>query len=499
MNWELIVYTLEKFRIQSVRRAGFNAASTLLLMEADAADFPGILYIAEAGADVSAFRFALVVSVGGDNAGAANCIVLEMGTVAAVYNALAQVKNYLDTFERLLSRLDNDQEMIDASGMYINCPFFYFDESYRVLAITRDVTFREDDEWRHMLEKGFLSPESALAMKESGDLDRLAAAQKPVVYRSEIFPFTSIVSNIMDEGCFVGRLNMLCIRGDASPVTQCVCEILSDHLKRNLLRGRKTRSGGALRGMLLELLRGTELSETLISDRLKRQSGWEKGVFRVFCLDLDMARDKQVGAYYTRLLQGLGMGGQLMPLVFEEKLVVIVHAVDETVLETLMQKLEAYFEKQHLYGGVSNSFRRLGALAGYYGQALAARELGRAQKLNHYGDYMLLRLLSYIPQERLDCLISPDIARLEEADARNALPLTETLKCYLANGCRLMRTADALFIHKNTLIYRLGRIRTILQNDLDDADTRLLLELSFRLLEARTEKPQTEKTTSEPA
>ena len=44
----------------------------------------------------------------------------------------------------------------------------------------------------------------------------------------------------------------------------------------------------------------------------------------------------------------------------------------------------------------------------------------------------------------------------------------------------VMQTARELFIHRNTLLYRLDRIRELGGFDLDDAETRLKLQLALR-------------------
>ena len=49
------------------------------------------------------------------------------------------------------------------------------------------------------------------------------------------------------------------------------------------------------------------------------------------------------------------------------------------------------------------------------------------------------------------------------------LNLLETLKCYLTNDCNLLKTSDELFIHRNTLIYRLNKIKYVLKNNLESA------------------------------
>lgn len=51
--------------------------------------------------------------------------------------------------------------------------------------------------------------------------------------------------------------------------------------------------------------------------------------------------------------------------------------------------------------------------------------------------------------------------------------LIQTLEVYLNKNCNLNQTAETLFIHRNTIKYRLQRIEEITNTSLDDAFTRL--------------------------
>ena len=85
---------------------------------------------------------------------------------------------------------------------------------------------------------------------------------------------------------------------------------------------------------------------------------------------------------------------------------------------------------------------------------------------------------------------------LREHDLSHGSELVETLYAYMQNGCSTARTALLLCLHKNTLLYRLGRIKEICGNDLTSGEDLFLFHLSIRtliylgLLETRT-KPQT--------
>ena len=58
----------------------------------------------------------------------------------------------------------------------------------------------------------------------------------------------------------------------------------------------------------------------------------------------------------------------------------------------------------------------------------------------------------------------------------------ETLASSFKNGGNQTPTANDLFIHRSTLMYRLERIQKLIGIDLEDSDTRLFIQIAMRLL-----------------
>lgn len=483
MTWDVICHVLQPFGMLHVQKTNFELGENLLLLHRDAPDLPNTVYIALGGQISAPFHQALIVSVGPSPTVADNLIELEGGELAEVFNTLAAAKNRLDSLNSALALCDSDQEAIDRASAHLGLPMFYLDESYRVLAMTRDVSNDNDPEWAHMTAKGYLSPQSARSMKENGELDMLANTHGPVIYRSDIYPFASIVCNVWFEGLFVSRLNILCVNDDTSPLVIRACEMITFHLVRIVSRRGKLISDGPLQSMLLDLLHGVRLSEDLISDRLKAVPHLAGSLLQIFYADVKARSDRQIAPYYASLLKRLFPEESFLPLVFEEQLVLLAHAPDEVGFDSLTVKLSHFFATHHLRCGVSNHFRQVGDLKGFCDQARAALDAEAGEGLHFYRDVMLEHMLSHIPAEQTRFLISPDIFRLQEANRDYSFSLVDTLKTYLECNCNLLRTSERLFLHKNTLLYRLNHIRSIIRCDLNDADERLQLMLSFKLLE----------------
>jgi purine catabolism regulator len=59
--------------------------------------------------------------------------------------------------------------------------------------------------------------------------------------------------------------------------------------------------------------------------------------------------------------------------------------------------------------------------------------------------------------------------------------LINTLEAYFEHNGNLTQTAEALFVHRNTLIYRMERIAKITSLDLDKPETRLTVQLALHI------------------
>jgi purine catabolism regulator len=94
---------------------------------------------------------------------------------------------------------------------------------------------------------------------------------------------------------------------------------------------------------------------------------------------------------------------------------------------------------------------------------------------------------SFDPARLLDELSrSPDLAAfrelvrpLAEYDRERCSDLTRTLSVYFETGSNASEAADRLFLHRNSLLYRLERIRSLTGLDLKDPDARLALQLGL--------------------
>jgi hypothetical protein len=138
--------------------------------------------------------------------------------------------------------------------------------------------------------------------------------------------------------------------------------------------------------------------------------------------------------------------------------------------------------------GISKGFSQPEDLARYAGQARAACTIaGRvdgAKRICRYADYEFYDMLMHIPdRDMVRDYIHPAIVLLQQYDQINETALSPTLSNYLKTGCSSKLTAAEMYLHRNTLTYRLSRIRELTGLDLEDPDEIFRLRCSYMILQ----------------
>lgn len=100
--------------------------------------------------------------------------------------------------------------------------------------------------------------------------------------------------------------------------------------------------------------------------------------------------------------------------------------------------------------------------------------------VSFFGDLGIYRLLLSVSVEELQSYYRQSLGRLVDYDDQHGGELIHTLKTILKYPT-VAETAQALHVHRNTLLYRIKRIQEITNLSLDDGETRLMLHLALKV------------------
>lgn len=155
------------------------------------------------------------------------------------------------------------------------------------------------------------------------------------------------------------------------------------------------------------------------------------------------------------------------------------------ILQEVVQKVQNYNDRS-LKAGVGGAFEYLEEAKLSRKQAAGALKIaagcGAEESVFFYKDQGIYTFISQISDGRyLDEFVETQIGRLVQADSLNGGSLCETLECYLNHNCNAKQTAEAMFLHRNTLNYRLNKIRELLGHSFEELDDCLMLKLAFAI------------------
>ncbi len=149
--------------------------------------------------------------------------------------------------------------------------------------------------------------------------------------------------------------------------------------------------------------------------------------------------------------------------------------------------LQRAMRNGNLTVGISEPGRKLAEAPSKLGQATRAADLaGRLYgpgAVRCFADLRAFDLLDELAASHPDVefMIVPGLRALLENDQRHGLNLVETVRTYLRCGGSLERTASKLFLHRNSVRYRIERARGFLGASLADPGQWLQLEMALAI------------------
>ena len=175
----------------------------------------------------------------------------------------------------------------------------------------------------------------------------------------------------------------------------------------------------------------------------------------------------------------------------DSEIIVITGSYTNSELHEFINKLITHLQmlvngRENFTIGVGKQTKSIRCLYKSYRQAKSIQNLQSKNKIDKslifYSDMGIFKLLMGIEdQEILHEYYEHIIQPIEDYDKKNDSSLTAVLRSYLKNNGSVKETADELFIHRNTVNYKINKIEELLNMDLSSLDTRLQLSIGFML------------------
>lgn len=134
--------------------------------------------------------------------------------------------------------------------------------------------------------------------------------------------------------------------------------------------------------------------------------------------------------------------------------------------------------------GTSEIFQGTDKLSKAYGSAQTNKLSGKANAkkiLENHSQYEIL--LEIKDDDKVRAYCNETIGPVLKYDKAHNTNLYKTLKCYFDNNASVSKASEQMFIHRNTINYKIKKIENILSCDLSSFEERFTLMLAIKLLE----------------
>lgn len=339
-----------------------------------------------------------------------------------------------------------------------------------------------------------LNVEYVNALLQNETYREMADTHETVMFPAYISGCRSMNRNLFMDEKATHRLILTECRVEITQGVICVLDILSEKLEFLLAHEEEeTDPDRDIEQIFVRVLSDRTADYMQISRELS-ELGWG-GNHEYMCLILQITylnqqnlSTKAICRYIKKKL------GDSVSFLYQDEIVVF---FDLTRLgmnqEEVAGKLVYFIRDTYLKAGYSRVMTGHMNLRRQYVQAKTALDVGSRKKPYLWIHYFSQVAMTYILEQATKRLPGTMICHeglleLKKHDEENQTKYMETLRVYLEQHLSATQAARELFIHRSTFLYRLDRIREILQSDLDDPEEIFYLELSFRLLEQEEEK-----------
>ena len=368
-----------------------------------------------------------------------------------------------DSMDRLTS---------DAAALF-DCPVMVVDDSFHTVSWHMSAGFR-DKPFQGSVDRGELTYEASSLLSSSASL----AQQGELYVELADSPWQRRFAPLIASGIRVGYLVLVDVHGTLRQVERRDFTVVESVLAKQLFL-ESSRSGlifNTAEEVLVHLLENKfsteamfllQASSTWLADfRPERIALINLGLYHNLHLAEDALKNELTYAFYAS-----------HPFLYNDEVLLFLNRDHD------LSALEPLVGQYHLRVVISDPLDSLYALPQVYAATHEVMDflLSRSShpfcvRAEHLRALMMLRRL----QDRAD-LIAPEVCTLARHDAAEHTQHCQTLLEYLLCHHSLQDTCRRLYTHRNTVLYRIRRMKEDFGIPLDDPDRQLELLLSVSL------------------
>ena len=392
-----------------------------------------------------------------------NSAMIDRGEFAVLFQTVKELLSYQQSDQQLYTQvlymLCNGAEldrvltkMTDVTGDL----FVVIDSTGKLVAKTKNF-YVDYPLWMRSIEQGYCSDILMEYIEDRRRKNEYSLSDKPFTLFCEHMQRYLLCTRIVYDNFMMGYVIIVSKTGMFSAAEQQIIPLLSSSAKERIVRNNNGNwidyRASQLNNIFADMLAGAQNVDMERRMKLAKLSFPEQK-----CLAIIRP------VYYKELLLTATDGGTITP---EQR-----------------AALEQYTQGHRLIVGISNCFQANNQLSLHYNMLLQTLQLAKQmrsdQKLFFFSDYVYYALLDQVEDKSLLSFIRhPALDTLIHYDREKSAELYQTLRVFTKCGFNKAHTSERLFLHRNTVNYRIAQIESICGIDLSTTELLFSLQLSF--------------------
>lgn len=388
----------------------------------------------------------------------------------------------------ITDELDLD-EIVDTASKLIDNPLIVLDNSYKVLAYSKSHKV-EDYQWKQNIKRGFCTFEYIAGFNSIEGVKNSPNSNEPFIIDCYTSPLRRCISKLYFKNRQLGYVISIESNSSFDEMNMSLFTLISNLIAsavRIINKIEQHPNNKAYDGILIDCLEGNINSETIFYERMANTEFDTKSFYKVLTIDISGYKNFDPSSEHLKNFI-MALFKKCWTVSYKNNVVVLIDVGDQDydIRKTLNERID-FFRENNLKVGISDTFSDLYQLRKYYLQS--ARALYIAGKLNprelfsNYDGYRFYDMVLSIARnpDELARFYCSDFIKIMKYDKKHNTQYLETVFQYLQCNRNLGETAEKLFIHKNTVSYRIGKVREIFNIDFENTYKRFKLYYSCLL------------------
>lgn len=410
----------------------------------------------------------------------------------AYFDETNGISQWSETLLSILFLEGGIRELIQTAYTVFLNPIYLFNPDFRLIESTAIIDSNLDIIGKSIVENGGFSQEEFRIMKQSGYYRKSKDSDQPILVDLKNPPCRIIAAQI-DSQKDMGHFVITEVNRKLTDLDLKLAYILKLAINQQLKKDEFIRSN---RGFHHEFfLRDILNGKMTVGKHYQGNTAYLENEFTdsLYCMVIDATRSSSlVNTMHLRALFETRFPNAMSLLYRGCVVIVFIFDTDSLFPARDLAQIRSICEEYGVFAGISSPFSNIYDLREYHIQALRSITLGSSRHpfptLFLYQQYYMDHLSNvFCKTESLHAFLHPALKKLLDYDASHHTNYADTLYHYLICERNMSLAAKALHIHRNTLVYHLKKIDSVISFSYDEHRERQHMILSYEMIRPGTD------------